>query len=607
MAIFTGKELLEKHGVTADKVKTVSTSTPLPTEQENTIRSRVGNVITNAGQNVRQAIQGEGQYAGQSPITRGLEATASAFNAVPQTVIASSPEPVRQGVEKISEVVGKGFNALTQLIGSNPELQKWTQEHPDATNKLIEISQGAVSAGQIAGTILGADKTAKTLQTGVDLAGKVTNKITQSSKEAFGEMGELRPTTQQIAIERGAKIRKGFEEQNTRLKSADASFNKNTITRKLPDGTKEVVTPIDTFAKHDIAPVIEKGSIQMGDYKTGTGPLGKIKEKVSALDNEIDTKLVNSGQKINLVELEKQALEAVKNNADLRQAGTVSSTMEKLKARFEDYRMSYGDDLDVAELNNIRKVSNRDWNVDTQDVSRVVGDVARNRVYDAVPDDAIRKLLLEQGELLSARNYAEKINGSKVTGGRVGNYVMRTGGAIIGSTVEKAPVIGPVAGMLGGEAIARLMQQSQFKSAWTELRSLIAKENPAASVVSPVNTKLQSFKAGNANSQGGYIANPFQGKPKPKVNNQVVSSNNVTIPKGITGKELTILRHYIDMSNKSLSLDKVGQKRLSDLAGEIAKKYNLKSKYKGEKAFVTEIGNILDEAKYDEYLLSKKS
>lgn len=470
MAIYTAKQAMEKHGVTPDQVTTVSGApTPQTQPMESTIGSRVSDVISGAGQNVNQAISGEGQYAGQSPITRGLEATASAFNAVPQTIMAVAPEPVRKASEYVGDKLGQGFKALTDLIGSNKALQQWTQDHPEATNKIMEVAQGGVSAGQIAGTILGADKTATNIQKGVDL----TKKIASNSSEAFGT---LRPTKEQVATERGAKIKQGFEEQNTRLKSADSAYNENTINRTLPDGTKETITPIDTFAKYDIAPVIEKGSIQMGDYKTGTGPLGKIKEKVTSLDNEIDTKLVNSGQKINLVDLEKQALEAVRNNADLKRAGTVSSTMAKLKARFEDYRMSYGDDIDIAELNNIRKVANRDWNVDTQDVSRIVGDVARDHVYDAVPDNAIRKLLMEQGELLSARNYAEKINGTKVTGGRLGNYAMRTGGAIIGSTIEKAPIVGPVAGMMGGEALARLMQQGQFKSAWTELRALIAKD-----------------------------------------------------------------------------------------------------------------------------------
>lgn len=476
MAIFTAKELLEKHGVKPEDVTSSGNTPPIPEDKTSNVFSRVGDVINKASQGVTQAIKGEGEFAGQSPITRGFEATASAFNAVPQTALAVAPEPVRQGYEKVGEVVGKGFQALTHLIGSNPELQKWTQEHPEATNKLIEISKGAVSAGQIAGTILGADKTAQTLTKGAEVAGDITKKVAQSSKEAFGEIGDLRPTQAQIASERAVKIRKGFEEQNIRLKSADVAFNKNTTVRKLPDGTEQKITPIDTFAENDIAPVIDKGSIQMGDYKLGTGPLGKIKEKVRMLDDEIDTKLTNTGQRISINDLEKQAIEAVKNSSDFKQSGTVASNIEKVKSRFEDYRQSYGDDIDIAELNNIRKVANRDWKPETQDTSRVIGDVARNNVYDSIPDNEIKLLLQKQGDLLAAKNYATKINGTKVTGGRIGNYAMRTAGAILGSTVEKAPVIGPVAGMLGGEATARLLQQSQFKSAWTELRALIAKD-----------------------------------------------------------------------------------------------------------------------------------
>ncbi len=483
MAIFTAKQLLDKHGVTAKDVTSGGTSTPPTQPQEDGILSRVGNVISTAGQNAGQAIRGEGQYAGQSPITRGFQAVGEAALAIPKTISAVAPEPIRKAGEFVGEQVGKGFDVLTDKIASTKlftdigrlEAEGYInpQDNPEFY-RLKEQLQVAKSSGDVASSILSAQGTAKTLQAGVD----ATKYVARNASEAFGKLSEtnLRPTTEQIASERASKIRSGFEEQNTRLKSADASFNKNTITRTLPDGTKEAITPIDTFAKHDIAPVIEKGSIQMGDYKTGTGPLGKIKEKVSALDNEIDTQLVNSGQRINIAELEKQALEAVKNNPDIRQAGLVESTQNKLKSRFADYVNSYGDDLDIAELNNIRKVANRDWNIDTQDASRVIGDVARDYVYDAIPDDAIRKLLMEQGELLSAKNYAEKINGTKVTGGRIGNYAMRTGGAIIGSTIEKAPIVGPLAGMAGGEALARFMQQGQFKSAWTELRSLIAKD-----------------------------------------------------------------------------------------------------------------------------------
>lgn len=489
MAVYTAKQLLEKHGVKPEQVTSSGVSDAGTQPQEQGLFSRVGNVISNAGQNVREAIRGEGQYAGQSPITRGFQAAGSAALAVPQTIATMAPEPVRKAGEFVGEQVGKGFDVLTDKIAStklfsdigNLEAQGFInpQDNPEFY-RLKEQLQVAQSSGDIAGSILSAQGTAKTLQTGADVAKVVSKKIANSSAEAFGS---LRPTTAEIATERAGKIRKGFEEQNIRLKSADASFNKNTIVRKLPDGTEQKITPIDTFAEHDIAPVIDKGSIQMGDYKTGTGPLGKIKEVVRSLDDEIDTKLVNSGQRISLDDLETQALKSVADSDDFRQAGSVAANQAKVKARFEDYRMSYGDDIDIAELNNIRKVANRDWRPETQDTSRIVGDVARNRVYDAIPDQEIKGLLQKQAELLSAKNYAEKINGSKVTGGRIGNYAMRTAGAVIGSTVDNVPIAGPIAGMLGGEAAARLLQQSQFKSAWTELRSLIAKDG--ADVVTP--------------------------------------------------------------------------------------------------------------------------
>ena len=47
----------------------------------------------------------------------------------------------------------------------------------------------------------------------------------------------------------------------------------------------------------------------------------------------------------------------------------------------------------------------------------------------------------------------------------------------------------------------------------------------------PTNTKLQAFKADKSSPEGGYIANPFQGKPKQLVDNQGVSSNKITTQK----------------------------------------------------------------------------
>ena len=383
------------------------------------------------------------------------------------------------------------MNKATDAISNIPAVQKFAMSKPvstalDTTNRATEaigktwndfetanpnVAQDIRDIGNVASFI--------PVGKGAQIGGKAT----------LNAVDDLRPTAEMIASERRAKMTSGLEEQNTRLKSADKSFNKNTITRTDPKTNKKVtITPIDTFAKYNIAPVIENGSIQMGDYKLGTGELGKIRTKVSDLDAEIDTKLKNSGEKISLAKMEARAIQNAVMNEDFQQAGTVSQNIARIEARFNDYQMTYGDELDIAEINNIRKTANKDWNPDTQDVSRVVGDTAREYVYKSSPDNAVKILLQQQGELLSAKKYAETINGTKVTGGRLGNYAMRTGGAIIGATIPNVPIVGPVIGMLGGEALARGLQQSQFKSLWTELRALIAKEDVQSNSFDPSQT-----------------------------------------------------------------------------------------------------------------------
>ncbi len=275
---------------------------------------------------------------------------------------------------------------------------------------------------------------------------------------------------------RTEKMTQGMGEQNTRLKSVNKAFNDNTKTYTAEDGTTSKVTPVDTLSKNKIFPTVEKGTINMGDYKSGTGALGDIRTKVSDLDAKIDTTLKNTGTKLNIDELKNDAISKAKANPDLKASGTVASTIAKINSRFEDYKSSYGDTVDIAELNNIRKVANKDWSPDTQDVSRIVGDVARDKVYNATDDMAVKNLLKDQSELLAAKKYAEKMNGTKVTGGRLGNYAARQLGATMGATIEKLPVAGPILGMLGGDYIAKALQQMQFKSPLIEAKAALARK-----------------------------------------------------------------------------------------------------------------------------------
>lgn len=363
----------------------------------------------------------------------------------------------------VTKYLGKGVDAIADTVSESKGVQKFAMSKAGKTTArvaedLTNISAGLSVVGGGKGIKSGAPKVNSALKTGIE---KVKT--------------ELTPTTEQIALERQAKITQGLSEQNVRLKSADKAFNKNTISRPSPDGKGKItITPIDTFAKNGVAPVIEKGSIQMGDYKLGTGELGKIKTKVSELDAQIDSKMKGNKTPISIGEMELRAFEKVMKNEDFRLSGTVGANVAKLESKFKDFKNTYGETLSAEEVNKMRKNANYDFNPETMDISRIIGDTSRDYVYKASSE--AQKLLLEQGELLSAKKYAEVINGTKVTGGKLGNMALRTAGAIAGTTINQLPVVGPIIGAIGGEFAARALQQAQFKSLWTELRALLAKD-----------------------------------------------------------------------------------------------------------------------------------
>lgn len=362
------------------------------------------------------------------------------------------------GVNKVFDKVGESFvsSKLGNAITDMPKVQQFATERPNAGEdfgRLLNLAFAKAEKGKIEpSTIVSRTEKQFTLP-------KVN-------------LPKINPEGKTVEQLRAEKITRGYEEQNARLKSADKSFNKNTKVYKDPNGQTIKVTPIDTFAKNNITPIVEKGTINMGDYKNSTGALGKIREKVNEIDAKLDT-AISDGPGVPLNEFKNNAIERIKNDTTLKEQGKVASTINKLENVFEDYRQSYGDTLTETQINNIRKTMNQDWNPETVDVSKIIGDTARKTVYDATPNGEAKALLREQGELLAAKKYAETINGTKVTGGRLGNYVMRTGGAIIGAGVQGVPILGPILGMLGGEGLARLMQQSQFKSLPLEAQQAI--------------------------------------------------------------------------------------------------------------------------------------
>ena len=151
-------------------------------------QDRLSEVGQDVGSTISQAIGGEGDFAGQSPLTRGVTATAAGFSAVPRGALAIAPEPVRTGVQKVGDFVGKGFSKLTGAIAdtdlfkgaagqinvdTETGVSTYTPSDLGAVEEGLQIASGL---GEIAGTITGAQG----VVTSTGALGSVTRRVNQS-------------------------------------------------------------------------------------------------------------------------------------------------------------------------------------------------------------------------------------------------------------------------------------------------------------------------------------------------------------------------------------------------------------------------------------------
>jgi len=196
-------------------------------QEQGGVFDRMKGQISKAGSNVSDAISGTGQYSGQTPLSRGFQATSEAFNAIPKVGYEALPEMARKGLSKVGEVVGKGFGAATNRLSetsSIQELMMLAKENPQAGKALDEALKVLSASGQISGNILLTDQASKLAQAGVnkglDLGGKALEKTGQAAK-TIGEKtykSAYNLTKQEAELAQASKIKVKFLEQE--LKSA---------------------------------------------------------------------------------------------------------------------------------------------------------------------------------------------------------------------------------------------------------------------------------------------------------------------------------------------------------------------------------------------------
>lgn len=148
------------------------------------VSSRLAEVGTSAVEKASQAIQGQGEFAGQSAIRRGAEATAEIANVLPKAAVELLPEQARSGIAKVGEAFSGVVNFLSDKISDIPFVQKFVEKFPDAAKALEEVLGTTQAGGEIAGDILGAQG----LKTGVSKTAQVTSDIVGNSIESASKL-----------------------------------------------------------------------------------------------------------------------------------------------------------------------------------------------------------------------------------------------------------------------------------------------------------------------------------------------------------------------------------------------------------------------------------
>lgn len=228
-----------------------------PTEPS--LTDRLGNIGTQAADTMQQQIDGTGKYADQGAIQRGVGATATAFNVVPQAAVTLAPKPVRDVLGAVGEGYTKAIDWLSSKL-SPQVVQDFVTNHPEATKKIESVLGTANDAGNIANTILLAEGVKNTTSNAVDVTQKGIKSVKQGIQAVNQAGGNIIDTTSNV-IGTGAdkakqltqnltqKVIKNVSEKNVspQLKTSVENLSKPTIAPQVKGSAVSVKNPLKTY------------------------------------------------------------------------------------------------------------------------------------------------------------------------------------------------------------------------------------------------------------------------------------------------------------------------------------------------------------------------
>lgn len=354
-------------------------------------------------------------------------------------------------VEKIAEffVPANAVGKVDKIIKGGKVVQGTTKAGK-ALNSVVQIGGRAGFQGSVAGlTSLGQSAYQGNLDTpeGRKFAADEALKNAKSAAIATGVFDVAGRGIKALA-KTGTESR--LRDVKDSLSTVKTSYNKG-VKYEMVNGEKVVKSdPIQTIMKTGVKPKVVDGKINPDDL------IAHLDEQIQVLEDSRKSAL-NPNVKVPADEFRKVIEAQIRKDPTLQAQGKVNSTLAKLGSVIDDWKSHQGDDLTLDFIDGVRKNANKTWDPETADIMKKLGDGARKVLYDS--DETVRPFLQEEGKIIAAKKFSEKLAGKAVRGGRLGKYFDQTAGAVIGSTGGPA---GSLVGALAGNLVAKATQGQYF-------------------------------------------------------------------------------------------------------------------------------------------------
>lgn len=262
------------------------------------------------------------------------------------------------------------------------------------------------------------------------------------------------------------------------LETAWSSFfdSKKSTRKKIATEISQGKDPAKELAEGGYIPKVINDKLNTEDIVAKQTE--QISERMTAVDEYVNQFPDKNIKLSNIQESARQSLiDDPKVGPDLQKS------LNELNSFFDSYRMKYGDDIDLATVNQIRKDMNaktKSYKTDAYvlDTADAVGKSARETIDTVTNNQIVREVNAEIGRIGSARKMAALIDGDAVKFGKVSRWAARFIGAMIGSASSKTP-IGPILGSIGGDAIVSVLQSLTFTNPLrTRILQSISRDEP---------------------------------------------------------------------------------------------------------------------------------